>query len=78
MMNESAARRGRLHTLPLAVQQGSTERRLHIADARASRSDREVHAFGAMRDASRFDDAQKQPQIAEIETHGGRPSDLTK
>jgi hypothetical protein len=28
-----------------------------------------MHALGAMRDASRLDHIQKQPQIAEIETH---------
>ncbi len=70
VMNEGAARRRRLHTLALAVQQGRAERRLHIADARARSGDGEMHALGAMRDAARFDDIEKQPQIAEIETHG--------
>ena len=69
MMDESAARRRRLHALALAVQQRRAERRLHVADARACRGDRQMHALGAVGDASRFDHMQKQPQIAEIETH---------
>src|SRR3984893_4595961 len=76
-MNESAARRRGLHALALAVQQGSAERRLHIADSRARRGDRQMHVLGAMRNAARFDHIEKQPQITEIETHR-RPSDLTK
>src|SRR3984893_6323165 len=76
-MNESAARRRGLHALAPAVQQGSAERRLHVADARARRGDRQMHVLGAMRNAARFDHIEKQPQITEIETHR-RPSDLTK
>jgi hypothetical protein len=60
---------GRLHSLTFAVQQRSAERRLHIANARTRGGNRQMHALGAMRDAARFDHTQKQPQIAEVETH---------
>src|ERR1700720_3286652 len=76
-MNESAARRRGLHALAPAVQQGSAERRLHVADARARRGDRQMHVLGAMRNAARFNHIEKQPQITENEMHR-RPSDLTK
>ena len=60
VVKRGAAGRCRLHALALAVQQRRAERRLHVADARARRGDRQMHALGAMGDAARLDDMQKQ------------------
>ena len=69
MLDQGAPGLGRLYALALAVQQRDPERGLHIADARARRSDREMRPLGAMGDAAGLDDIQKQPQIGEIEAH---------
>ena len=69
VVHERAARRRRLHALAIAIQQRGAELDLHVADARARRGDRQVHALGAGGDAAGLDDVQEELEVGEVEAH---------
>src|SRR6185295_7811812 len=71
VMDEGAAGRCRLHALPIAVQQRGAELDLHVADSRARRGHRQVHAIGAGGDAAGLYDVQEEFEIGQVEAHGG-------
>ena len=52
MVEQAAARLGRLDTAPAALQQGNPQDIFHAADTRARRGERQVGALGAARDAA--------------------------
>ena len=70
MLQQRAAGLGRGHALTSAHQQRRAERLLHVADARGGGGQREMRAFGAVRDAAGFDHVAKQAEIGEVEAHG--------
>ena len=78
VLQQRAAGLGRRHALAPAHQKRGAERLLHVADARRGGGERQMRAFGAVRDAARLDDVAKQAEIGEIKAHGVEPSCLTK
>ena len=71
MLQQRAAGLGWRDALAAAHQQRGAQRLLHVADAGLGRSQCQVGALGAMRDASRLDHMAKQTEIGEIEAHAG-------
>jgi hypothetical protein len=57
----------------IAYQQHHPKGVLHAANAGTGRREREVRAFGPVRDALRLGDVKKEPEIHQIKTHGAQP-----
>src|SRR5689334_17760870 len=69
MLQQRAPGLRRRHAAAAAHQQTGAERIFHVADARARSREREMRAFGAVRDAARLHHMAEQAQIGEVETH---------
>ena len=69
MVGERETGRRRRDAAAPALEQGRTERLLHVADALACRSEGEAAACRAVRDAGRFVHVQDQLKIDQVESH---------
>ncbi|MCY1505321.1 hypothetical protein D9M68_395310 [compost metagenome] len=71
VVQQRASGLGGAHALRVTREQGRAERVFHAAHALAGRGQRHVRAAGAGREAAGFDDVEKEPQVGQVESHGG-------